>query len=585
MFIIPIPKIIVSCSMLCCKFFIDTHKKTMIKAKTIVPAVLLALLALNVESMNIEMLSDLAENTRKTFKNSASTLDQAHTKCAEHLKTKLGEFLQKVPKTINNDGTEKLGKLVEEKLNKEINVLMGSCDPATVGVAQFVTTKVEPKDNSLNIQQLVIQKIKITPNLREVMKPTNASSQPPNCTSGGSTGQTGMMHRSECDALVAEWQRKNDLLQAENLRLTKTELQLTAQLRELVQLEEERKIMMRSLNENYMRDEETIAIDAVEITRLKEIVVVRDAEIDRLNVKKMTSDKTIQQLSEENAMLREQLKNSVDRSLLEAEKLKYELEHNDKINCRAEKANLNIQIDNLNNQLNQASELQSESEQCQLDKDYCQSSLNQKKIDYSSIKETLQTCETKLSNCQQGTGQQSANLKKCMDDIAAYQKSLSSIQITLEQEKTGLVFIQTQYERSKTESENCRSLLRQKEIDCINMENDLKKNLKTSESAKTICETGTTKLNQELASCKADAAVITTDNSKKSGAIATCESEKTKASGELIDCLTIKDSLAMAIAGKLKIQEQLDQINLRNKNADLSLLTVKSTFLTTVFAL
>lgn len=32
----------------------------------------------------------------------------------------------------------------------------------------------------------------------------------------------------------------------------------------------------------------------------------------------------------------------------------------------------------------------------------------------------------------------------------------------------------------------------------------------------------------------------------------------------------------MAIAGKLKIQEQLDQINLRNKNADLLLLTVVS---------
>jgi hypothetical protein len=33
----------------------------------------------------------------------------------------------------------------------------------------------------------------------------------------------------------------------------------------------------------------------------------------------------------------------------------------------------------------------------------------------------------------------------------------------------------------------------------------------------------------------------------------------------------------MAIAGKLKIQEQLDQINLRNKNhADLSQLTVVS---------
>lgn len=174
----------------------------------------------------------------------------------------------------------------------------------------------------------------------------------------------------------------------------------------------------------------------------------------------------------------------------------------------------NNQIDNLNNQLNQTSELQSELEQCKLDKDYCQSSLNQKKIDYSSIKETLQTCETKLSNCQQGTGQQSANLKKCMDDIAAYQKSLSSIPITLEQEKTGLVFIQTQYETSKTESENCRSLFCQKKIDCINMENDLKnKNLKTCESAKTICETGTTPINQELVRCKADAAVITTDNS------------------------------------------------------------------------
>lgn len=68
----------------------------------------------------------------------------------------------------------------------------------------------------------------------------------------------------------------------------------------------------------------------------------------------------------------------------------------------------------------------------------------------------------------------------------------------------------------KTESENCRSLFCQKEIDCINMENDLKnKNLKTCESAKTICETGTTQINQELVRCKADAAVITTDNSKK----------------------------------------------------------------------
>lgn len=72
------------------------------KESLIALAIFMAVWAVShADALNTGQVSPISEKTRTSW-NRTFTLDEAHKKCAEYLRTTLAEFLQKVNKTANN---------------------------------------------------------------------------------------------------------------------------------------------------------------------------------------------------------------------------------------------------------------------------------------------------------------------------------------------------------------------------------------------------------------------------------------------------------------------------------------------------
>ena len=325
--------------------------------------------------------------------------------------------------------------------------------------------------------------------------------------------------------LTAAWEQ-------ERAKIFAHEKQMEAQLAENNRLRLENEALIRNLNSSLMKDEDIIKEDIAEIKRLKEIIAAKDVENNRLNLEKNTSDESIRKLNAENANLKEKLKNSVDASIFESEKLLFQIEHNAKINCETEKANQKTQIDHLNNRITQADAMKSELDQCKQDRESNKSKLSQKDTDFKLIEETLRKCNadksecgTKNDDCKKGetallnekkqwesdrTNLQSqiVNLQndkqqisnECNKIQSNCSTTVSSLQFSLEQERIALTSIQIQLATCNTDKTLCGSNLQNKLTDFKSTEDKLK----TCQTDMTNCNRDVSQRNTDLQKCNDD---------------------------------------------------------------------------------
>ncbi|XP_057380688.2 BICD family-like cargo adapter 2 [Daphnia carinata] len=423
----------------------------------------------HVEASNTQV-SSISEKTRTSW-NQTFTLDEAYKKCAEYLRTTLAEFLQKVNKTANNDGTQNMGQKVEDELNKHIHALMGKCDPTTLRVSQFVSTKVEPRERSLRVEQLVIQKIQLTPNLRKVGSTDNV---PMNCTNTGvQTGVTTKpllamrtLSSKECTEsladLVDEWLNQKYQLDENAILIEDLQKELAA--------------CKANFTTVHGTDVKKIGDEEKEIDQLKKSLADKDAEIARLKSEKLTADQNNQKLVAEKIEYENQVKNLkeqvqmlemnatklIDKTLCEAQTTQQE--QNLTIKCDEEKKIIAAECANKVEQLkNEMSVLTS-----------------QKEAEAKRYADEIKALTT-ISNFVNKTIYE--DLKR-QSSLSANSVTINNLQTSFENEKNSTATLATQLQQCNQKTTECVTNASQKEQEWAKKEAELQDEKKKCENEK-----------------------------------------------------------------------------------------------------